>query len=158
MNWIPSIFRRRRLFDELSEEMRLHLEERVEQLMREGMSRAGGRAAGAHRVWQSGAGGGAQPGSMAVADAGVDRVRRPTRDAAAAAFSGIYHRRGSDSGAGHWRQRCGLQHSERVSSASAERGASRRASTNSSMETRPHRTSRIPTISICAIATAASTA
>ncbi|MGC2300270.1 MAG: permease prefix domain 1-containing protein, partial [Acidobacteriaceae bacterium] len=38
MNWIPRIFRRRRLFDELSEEMRLHLEERIEQLQREGLS------------------------------------------------------------------------------------------------------------------------
>ena len=38
MNWIPSIFRRRRLYDELSEEMRLHIEERAEQLMGEGMS------------------------------------------------------------------------------------------------------------------------
>src|ERR1700691_5204934 len=38
MNWIPSFFRRRRLYDELSEEMRLHLEERVEQLTREGLS------------------------------------------------------------------------------------------------------------------------
>jgi len=38
MSWIPGIFRRRRLFDELSEEMRLHIEERVEQLTREGLS------------------------------------------------------------------------------------------------------------------------
>ncbi|HEY2471671.1 MAG TPA: ABC transporter permease [Terracidiphilus sp.] len=38
MNWIPGIFRRRKLFDDLSEEMLLHMEERVEQLMREGMS------------------------------------------------------------------------------------------------------------------------
>jgi predicted permease len=38
MNWIPRIFRRRSLFDDLSEEMRLHLEERVEQLTREGLS------------------------------------------------------------------------------------------------------------------------
>src|ERR1700691_6341978 len=38
MNWIPNIFRRRKLYDDLSEEMRLHLEERVEQLMGEGMS------------------------------------------------------------------------------------------------------------------------
>lgn len=38
MNWIPSIFRRRKLFDELSEEMRLHLEERVEHLIGEGFS------------------------------------------------------------------------------------------------------------------------
>jgi predicted permease len=39
MNWIPSIFRRERLCDDLSEEIRLHLEERAEQLMGEGMSR-----------------------------------------------------------------------------------------------------------------------
>jgi predicted permease len=40
MNWIPDIFRRRKIFDDLSEEMRLHLEERTEQLIREGMSPA----------------------------------------------------------------------------------------------------------------------
>jgi macrolide transport system ATP-binding/permease protein len=38
MNWIPQIFRRRKLYNELSEEIRLHIEERTEQLMREGMS------------------------------------------------------------------------------------------------------------------------
>ena len=37
MGWIPSIFRRRALYDDLAEEMRLHLEERTEQLVREGM-------------------------------------------------------------------------------------------------------------------------
>ena len=37
MNWIPNIFRRRKLFDELSEEIRLHIEERTEQLIGEGM-------------------------------------------------------------------------------------------------------------------------
>jgi predicted permease len=39
MNWLPEIVRRRRLYDELADEMRLHLEERTEQLMSEGMSR-----------------------------------------------------------------------------------------------------------------------
>src|SRR5271165_173601 len=39
MNWVPNIFRRRRLYDDLSEEIRLHMEERVEQLMGEGMDR-----------------------------------------------------------------------------------------------------------------------
>jgi predicted permease len=39
MNWIPNIFRRRKLYDDLSEEIRLHIEERAEQLIREGMSR-----------------------------------------------------------------------------------------------------------------------
>jgi predicted permease len=38
MNWTPKIFRRGKLYDDLSEEMRLHLEERTEQLMGEGMS------------------------------------------------------------------------------------------------------------------------
>ena len=38
MSWIPSIFRRRALYNDLAEEMRLHLEERTEQLMREGIS------------------------------------------------------------------------------------------------------------------------
>jgi len=39
MSWFKEIFRRRGLYNELAEEMRLHLEERTEQLMREGMSR-----------------------------------------------------------------------------------------------------------------------
>jgi predicted permease len=38
MNWIPSLFRRRKLYDDLSEEMRLHIEERADQLKREGIS------------------------------------------------------------------------------------------------------------------------
>ena len=38
MEWIPSFLRRRRLYDDLSEEMQLHLEERAEHLMAEGMS------------------------------------------------------------------------------------------------------------------------
>jgi predicted permease len=40
MDLIPPIFRRRKLLDDLSEELRLHIEERVEQLKREGMSAA----------------------------------------------------------------------------------------------------------------------
>ena len=40
MNWIPTVFRRRKLYDDLAEEIRLHMEERTEQLMREGMSPA----------------------------------------------------------------------------------------------------------------------
>lgn len=38
MNWIPNSFRRRKLYDDLSDEMRLHLEERVEHLICEGLS------------------------------------------------------------------------------------------------------------------------
>jgi predicted permease len=38
MNWIPNILRRGKPYDDLSEEIRLHIEERAEQLMGEGMS------------------------------------------------------------------------------------------------------------------------
>jgi predicted permease len=37
-NWIPNIFRRRALYDDLSEEIKLHIEERAEQLMGRGLS------------------------------------------------------------------------------------------------------------------------
>ncbi len=38
MDWIPNVFRRRKLYDDLSEEIRLHVQERVEQLQSEGLS------------------------------------------------------------------------------------------------------------------------
>src|SRR5580704_8131935 len=37
MDWIPQIFRRRKFYEDLSEEIRLHIEERTEQLMCDGM-------------------------------------------------------------------------------------------------------------------------
>jgi len=65
MDWIPQIFRRRKLYEDLSEEIRLHIEERTEQLMRDGISaeeatRAARRAFGnrtlleerSREVWQ----------------------------------------------------------------------------------------------------------
>jgi predicted permease len=65
MDWIPQIFRRRKFNEDLSEEIRQHIEERTEQLMREGMSaeeaaRAARRAFGnrtlleerSREVWQ----------------------------------------------------------------------------------------------------------
>ena len=65
MDWIPQIFRRRKFYEDLSEEIRLHIEERTEQLMRDGMSaeeatRAARRAFGnrmlleerSREVWQ----------------------------------------------------------------------------------------------------------
>jgi len=46
MTWFGRIFRRRRLHDELAEELRTHIEEKTEQLMRlEGLSRAEARQA-----------------------------------------------------------------------------------------------------------------
>ena len=38
MNWMPRIFRRRALYDDLSEEIRLHIQERTEQLIGDGLS------------------------------------------------------------------------------------------------------------------------
>ena len=38
MDWIPQILLRRKIYNDLSEEIRLHMEERTEQLMRDGMS------------------------------------------------------------------------------------------------------------------------
>jgi macrolide transport system ATP-binding/permease protein len=65
MDWIPQIFRRRKFYEDLSEEIRLHIEERTEQLMSDGMSaeeatRAARRAFGnrtlleerSREVWQ----------------------------------------------------------------------------------------------------------
>jgi len=40
MNWIPNLFRRRKLYDDLTEEIRLHIEERAEQLIAAGISPA----------------------------------------------------------------------------------------------------------------------
>src|SRR5215472_6314439 len=46
MNWLGRIFRRRHLYEELGEEVREHLEEKTEQLMRlENLSRAEARQA-----------------------------------------------------------------------------------------------------------------
>jgi len=38
MKWVPNVFRRRGLYDDLAEEIRLHIEERAEQLVGEGMA------------------------------------------------------------------------------------------------------------------------
>jgi predicted permease len=38
VNWVPNIFRRRALYDDLSEEIQLYIEERAEQLMGQGLS------------------------------------------------------------------------------------------------------------------------
>ena len=46
MSWLERIFRRRQLYDDLAEEVREHIEEKTEQLMRlENLSRAEARQA-----------------------------------------------------------------------------------------------------------------
>jgi hypothetical protein len=37
VDWIPNVFRRRTLYNDLSEEIQLHIEERAEQLIAQGM-------------------------------------------------------------------------------------------------------------------------
>ena len=39
MNWVKRLFLRRRLYDDLSEEIRQHLKEKIEELVAGGMSR-----------------------------------------------------------------------------------------------------------------------
>jgi putative ABC transport system permease protein len=45
MNWITQIFSRRRIYSDISEELRQHLEEKTEDLVRAGMPREDARAA-----------------------------------------------------------------------------------------------------------------
>ena len=45
MTWIKQLFSRRRLYDELSEEIEQHLEEKIDELVAEGMSRPEAAAA-----------------------------------------------------------------------------------------------------------------
>ena len=60
MDWIPQIFRRRKIYSDLSEEIRLGIEERSEQLVLEGMSskqaaREARLAFGSAHSWRSAA-------------------------------------------------------------------------------------------------------
>ncbi len=50
MTWIDRLFRRRRIYDDLASEMQAHLEERIDELVAQGMSRADATAA-AHRAF-----------------------------------------------------------------------------------------------------------
>ena len=51
MNGIPSASVAASSYDDLSEEMRLHLEERIEQLIGRGPESARGAKASARRIW-----------------------------------------------------------------------------------------------------------
>ena len=52
MNWLRQLFSRRRAFGDLSEEIREHLEEKIEELVAGGMSREEAATRGAARVWK----------------------------------------------------------------------------------------------------------
>ena len=45
MSWIERLFRRRRMYDDLAEEIRAHLDERTDELVARGMSRSEARDA-----------------------------------------------------------------------------------------------------------------
>ena len=49
MNWIKQLVSRRGIYNDLSEEMRQHLEEKVEELVADGMSRADAEGKSDHR-------------------------------------------------------------------------------------------------------------
>src|SRR5580692_3600314 len=53
MNWLKQLFTRRRLFDDLSEEMQQHLEEEIEELVATGMPRADATAAARRSIGNS---------------------------------------------------------------------------------------------------------
>src|ERR1017187_2364028 len=119
MNWIPNIFRRRKLFDELSEEIRLHIEERTEQLIGEGMcprlaEQEASRAFGNRTLVR------AEPRSVALAHTGIDVGRRAIGGSPVAPFSRIYICGCFDAGIGYWRKRRGFCGIERADPAPSE--------------------------------------
>ena len=118
MNWFDNIFRK--LYDDLSEEIRLHLEERREQLVAAGMSREDADRE-AHRTF----------GNRTLVEERsrevwtwpwIESVFADVRfcDAAAAAFAWICGGCRGDAGACD-RGKCGgVQHHEHVSAAAVE--------------------------------------
>lgn len=52
MTWLKQLFARRRRFDEISESIREHLEEKIEDMVDRGMTREKSRTQGPLRVWQ----------------------------------------------------------------------------------------------------------
>ena len=155
MDWIPQIFRRRKIYNDLSEEIRLHIEERTEQLVREGMSpkqaeREARLAFGnrmlleerSREVWQ-------WPTLESIA-ADVRLALRQLRT-----FSRIHHRRCFDAGIGNRGKRRGLWHLGRADPAPAQCAPAAEPLRNRARATRSE-CSPIPTISTCATATAAS--
>ena len=53
MNWKLNPFQRRELYDDLSEEIRLHIDERAEQLVAEGMKPRAGASKTLWRAFQT---------------------------------------------------------------------------------------------------------
>jgi hypothetical protein len=52
MSWLAQLFSRRRTYEDLSAEIHEHLDERIEELVAEGMSRKECRSRGTARIWQ----------------------------------------------------------------------------------------------------------
>ena len=120
MDWIPQIFRRRKIYNDLSEEIRLHMEERTEQLMREGMSPKEAKQAAhlafgnrtvveerSREVWQW------PTLESIVADC-------PLCPAPVAQISRFHHRRCFDAGVGNWGKRRCIRHHGWSGSAATE--------------------------------------
>lgn len=67
MNWLKQLFSRPHLYGDLSEEIREHLEERTQELVRDGMSRKDADSAARREFGNVTLVGGGQPRRMAVA-------------------------------------------------------------------------------------------
>jgi hypothetical protein len=67
MSWFTPLFSRRRISNDLSAEIQEHLDERIEELIAEGMPRKRCRGCGAARIWERDVDCRRQPGSVAVA-------------------------------------------------------------------------------------------
>ena len=109
MNWVQRIFARRRMYRDLSEEIRQHLDEKVEALMATGLSREQAAAA-ARREFGNVA---------ALEERGREAWQWPSIEslifdhpvcASSASPPAVVHcRRGSRAGSRHWRQHRGVQ-------------------------------------------------
>ena len=120
MNWLRQLFSRRRLYRDLSEEIQAHLDEKVEELVADGMPRDEAIAVRAAGVWQCGVNRREQPRSMDVAIRGGDFLRHPLRAARAAPQSGLYYGRFVDDRDWNRRERGGLQRCEQRAAEAAE--------------------------------------
>jgi hypothetical protein len=112
MNWIPYSFRRRKLFDNLSEEMRLHLEERVDHLIGEGLSpieaqRQARIAFGNLAMLEE-----RKPRNLGVANPRVDVGRHSISGAATEKVPGVCSYSRSDTRHGHRRERRRVRRNE----------------------------------------------
>ena len=154
---LRSLFRRQRVEQDLDEELQYHLERKTEEYIAQGLTPGQARQAALR----------AMDGLTQRKEECRDMRRvnvidehasgYPLRPARSCEVSRLYGGRRADAGAGDRRQRRGLRRIERADPAPAECASGGEPLRNRARERTLRARSRIPTISICAIATAAST-